>query len=397
MTRTTNGEASRASLTTIQVGLSWQQARPSGLNRVFAELVRRLPAEGVGVHGLVCGGPEVERESLGLVRSFAPPEVAMWRRMLAAGRAARALAAAHPDALLVSHFAPYGQSLLSAGRGRRLVVHFQGPWSLESRAEGHGPLSVAVRKMIEQRVYRRADACIVLTRAFGDLLHAEFGVPRGRIHVIPGGADLTRFAGLPARADARARLGWTADVPTILCVRRLVRRMGVDRLLEAMALLAQRRPGVQVRIAGQGPERDPLEARARALGLEGTVTFLGRVSEEELPLAYRAADLTVVPTVALEGFGLIVAESLAAGTPVLVTPVGGLPETVEDLSRDLIMEAATPRAIAAGIAAAFDGRITLPDAARCAAFAKERYDWSVIARRTAELYRAVAAGRAVPA
>lgn len=387
---TGNGETRRHSLATIQVGLSWQRARPSGLNRVYAELVRRLPGEGIGVHGLVAGGDEVEHDTLGLVHSFAPAEIAMWRRMLAARRAVRRLVAAHPQALLVSHFAPYGQALLPFAEGRTLVVHFHGPWSLESRAEGHGPLSVWLRRVIERRVYLRARACIVLSRAFGDLLRGEFGVPADRIHVIHGGADLTRFAGLPVREEARRRLGWQPSAPTLFCVRRLVRRTGVDQLLEATVLLRERVPALRVMIAGQGPEAATLEQRSRTLGLEGIVTFLGSLPEETLPMAYRAADLSVVPSVALEGFGLIVPESLAAGTPVLVTPVGGLPETVEDLSRELILDAATPRAIANGVADALSGRRVLPEAARCAAFARERYDWSVIVRRTAELYRSLA-------
>ena len=143
-------------------------------------------------------------------------------------------------------------------------------------------------------------------------------------------------------------------------------------------------------IAGDGPERAALAAQATSLGLDGVVRFLGLIPEEELRLAYRAADLTVVPTIALEGFGLIVPESLAAGTPVLVTPVGGLPETVEELSRDLILDAATPRAIADGIAGALLGRRALPDSDACSAYARARYDWAVVARRTAELYRQVA-------
>jgi glycosyltransferase involved in cell wall biosynthesis len=379
------------SLATIQVGLSWQKARPSGLNRVFAELVRRLPGEGVAVQGIVAGTPDVERESMGLVHAFARADIAMWRRMLAARSAVRRLAAANPEALLVSHFAPYGQSVLAVPGARRIVVHFHGPWSLESKAEGHGPLSVALRGMIEGRVYRRASACIVLSRAFGDLLHAEFGIPRSRIHVIPGGADLTRFAALPSRAEARQRLGWPVEAPAVLCVRRLVRRTGVDQLLEATKLLRARIPAVRVLIAGQGPETDALKERARALDLGETVRFLGGLSEEELPLVFRAADLSVVPSVALEGFGLIVPESLAAGTPVLVTPVGGLPETVEELSRELILDAATPRAIADGIAGALLGSRVVPDAAACSAYARGRYDWAVVARRTAELYRKVAA------
>lgn len=393
----THGAAGRAPLTTIQVGLSWQLARPSGLNRVFAELVRRLPAEGIAVHGIVAGSPDVAHDSLGLVESFAPAEIAMWRRMLAARRAVRRLASAHPDAILVSHFAPYGQAVLAAGARRRIIVHFHGPWSLESKAEGHGPFSVALRRLVEARVYRRASACIVLSSAFGDLLHREFGIPRSRIHLIPGGADLTRFASLPAREDARRRLGWPTDARIVLCVRRLVKRTGVDALLEAAGQLRRRSPMLRILVAGQGPETEALKARAHALDLGETVRFLGPLSEEELPFAFRAADLSVVPSVALEGFGLIVPESLAAGTPVLVTPVGGLPETVADLSRDLILDAATPRAIADGIAGALEGRRSLPDADRCAAFARERYDWSVVARRTADLYRTVAAGPGTPA
>lgn len=387
--------AGAAPLTTIQVGLSWQSERPSGLNRVYSELVRRLPEEGVGVHGLVVGTPEVARDSRGLVEAFARADSPMWWRMLAARRAVRRLAARHPGAVLVSHFAPYGQAVLAVRPRRPIIVHFQGPWSLESKAEGRGAVSVAVRRAIEGRVYHRARACIVLTRAFGDLLHGEFGVPRARIHVIPGGADLSRFAHLPAREDARRRLGWSGDAPIVLCVRRLVKRTGVDALLDAAALLRTRVPSLRIHVAGQGPETEALHGRAAALGLGEMVRFLGRVPEEDLPLAFRAADLSVVPSVALEGFGLIVAESLAAGTPVLVTPVGGLPETVEDLSRDLILDAATPRAIADGIAGALDGRRALPDASRCAAFARERYDWTVVARRVADLYRAVAAD-AVP-
>jgi glycosyltransferase involved in cell wall biosynthesis len=143
-------------------------------------------------------------------------------------------------------------------------------------------------------------------------------------------------------------------------------------------------------LAGDGPERAALEAQAHALGVADTVRFLGFVPEAQLPLAYRAADLSVVPSVALEGFGLIVPESLAAGTPVLVTPVGGLPETVDGLSRDLILRDSTPEGIAEGVAEALTGVRVVPTAQQCAEFARERFDWSVVARRVAELLTEVA-------
>ena len=88
---------------------------------------------------------------------------------------------------------------------------------------------------------------------------------------------------------------------------------------------------------------DELEARCVAEGLDRPRPLLGFVPDEQLPLAYRAADFSIVPSVALEGFGLIVAESLAAGTPVLVTAVGGLPETLEGLAPQCVVQERGPR------------------------------------------------------
>lgn len=375
---------------TIQTALSWQDARPSGLNRVFRELTRRLPALGVEVHGLVAGDERVATDSGGTVTAFARADSPMWWRIARARAAAAQLVRVHPRAVLVSHFAPYGLALLAVRGQRRFVVHFHGPWSAESRAEGRGELSVGVRRAIERFVYRRADACIVLSEAFGDLLAREFGVERTRVHVIPGAADIERFTALPPRAEARRALGWDAGAPTVLAVRRLVRRMGLDRLVDAVPALVRSVPGIRVLIAGEGPERDALQARIASLGVGASVALLGRLTDDELALAYRAADLTVVPSVSLEGFGLIVPESLAAGTPALVTPVGGLPETVRDLSRDLILAESDATSVARGITEAFNGTRALPDAAACTAFARARYDWSLAARRTADLYASLA-------
>ena len=383
--------ARRGPVTSVQVGMEWQREHAGGLNRYFRELVVRLPGQGVGVHGLVAGGTQVEQESQGLVRAFAPTNASMWRRVRAARRAVQATLSpidadpAAPRIVLVSHFAPYGLALLKAARRYPLVVHFHGPWSVESRDEGRSWLSMRVRHALERRVYQRAEHCIVLSRAFARVLEYDFGVPPERITVIPGGVDAAHFAVGPSRAEARQTLGWSASAPTVLTVRRLVRRTGVDRLIAAVPSLRERVPAVQVMIAGAGPERPALEAQARALGVQDSVRFLGLVPESELPFAYRAADLSVVPSVALEGFGLIVPESLAAGTPVLVTPVGGLPEVVDGLAGALVLRDASSAAIADGLAEALTGARPLPSSVQCTAFACERYDWSVIARRVADV------------
>ena len=335
------------------------------------------------------GDERVAIESGGTVTAFADDRAPMWWRIVRARRAAKVLARQHPRALLVSHFAPYGLglALVRDRRRQRFIVHFHGPWSAESRAEGHGALSFTTRRALERFVYRRADACIVLSKAFGELLREEFGVHESRIYVIPGGVDTARFAISTSRVDARKALGWPIEGPTVLAVRRLVRRMGLDRLIDAAPVIAREIRGVRIVIAGDGVEREALLARIRERGVQDIVTLAGRLSDEQLPLAYRAADLTIVPSVALEGFGLIVPESLAAGTPALVTPVGGLPEVVRDLSPALVLAESDVGSVAQGIIEALEGRRTLPSALACATFARERYDWSIVTRRTAELYR----------
>jgi glycosyltransferase involved in cell wall biosynthesis len=168
--------------------------------------------------------------------------------------------------------------------------------------------------------------------------------------------------------------------------------MGLEDLIDAVALARARVPDLLLLVGGSGRLADELQTRATAQGLAEHVRFLGRVPEDDLALAYRAATLTVVPTVALEGFGLVAAESLAAGTPVLATPVGGLPEVLHDLSPDLVLPAAGAAALAEGLSAALTGAIGLPDRQRCADFARARYDWPNVGRRVREVYAAAAGG-----
>ncbi|MEA3248021.1 MAG: asparagine synthase (glutamine-hydrolyzing), partial [Gemmatimonadota bacterium] len=316
----------RRPLRTLQVGMEWFAERPGGLNRVFGELAEHQPAAGVGVRGLVAGSEEVERESDGVVLGFAPHSRTLVARLAGLYRHGRMAMLSDPNRLLVTHFALYALPLLALMGKRPFVVHFQGPWGLEGDAEGQPRIVTAAKTLVERAVYRRARAFIVLSSPFGRILEERFGVPRDRIHVIPGGVDVDRFDIAMSREASRGLLGWPADRKIVLSVRRLARRMGLDDLVAASAELRERVPDVLVLIAGRGAIGAELAADIRRRGLEDHVRLLGFVPDAMLPYAYRAADLSVVPSVALEGFGLIVAESLAAGPPARVTPVGGLPE-----------------------------------------------------------------------
>lgn len=383
-------------LTTLQVGATWFPEHAGGLDRYYYDLIRALPGAGVACRGLVVGTPRVAVDSGGEVRAYAAVDAPMWARWRGARAAAKAVARETHIDLCVAHFALYGFPLIRA-LPVPTVVHFHGPWASEGRREGAGRLGTMAKWLIERSVYRRAERFIVLSPAFRDVLCADYRIDPDRVRIIPGGVDVDRYA--PAstmtRVEARAQLGWPTDRPIVLAVRRLAARMGLERLIEAIAIARARHPDVLCMIAGRGRLASHLQARVDASGLSANVRLLGYVHDEVLPIVYRAADVSVMPTESLEGFGLSAVESLASGTPVLVTPVGGLPEVVRGLDARLILADATVAALAEGLHAALRRDSSIPSGAACRAYAERTFDWRVIAPRVAAVY-AEAAGRLAP-
>jgi glycosyltransferase involved in cell wall biosynthesis len=344
-----------------------------------------LPEQSIDPHGLVVGDAAYTA-TIPYCESFASDDdslVERWKKMRAVARPL-----IERSDLVVTHFAPYQLSLLDRLHRKPLVVHFHGPWALEGAAEGASAAATFVKRQIEKLVYRNAARFIMLSRAFADLAIREYGVPPDRVRVVPGGVDVARFALPISRRDARARLGWPADRPLVVTVRRLVRAKGVDHLNEAASALRERIPDAYVVIVGTGPLASELRQAILDRGLHDTVLLAGHATENDLPYIYRAADLFVVPTVTLEGFGLVVVEALAAGTPTLVTPIGGLPDVVRALDPGLVLSGYAPEALARGIGDALEDPSRLPSEEECAAYA-DGFRWTEVARRVADVYREV--------
>ncbi len=379
----------------IELGTGWFAEKPGGLERVFYGLLTHLGAFGVRARGLVVGSAAVEKLSDGRARGFAPADAPLLVRWLRLRRALRAQLTKSPADLISAHFALYAFPVLDIIRHVPLVVHFHGSWALESEVEASrglaSRLSVRLKWTVERLVYRRAARFIVLSQAFKTVLHETYKVPEARIDIIPGGIDTAAYATGLSVAEARAALGWPMDRKVILAVRRLVKRQGLENLIAAVAELRAEHPDVLVYIAGTGPLKETLEAQVKASGLSGHVRLLGFVPDDKLALTYAAADFSVVPTVAHEGFGLITVESLAAGTPVLVTPVGGLPEVVVGLSKDLILTGSDRQSLVAGIGKVLSGSLTLPSRAACQRYAQAGFDYRTVAARTSEVYQEVVA------
>ncbi len=369
----------------LQLGMGWFAEEPGGLNRMYAGLYRALLQQDVKLGGLLAGTAASAGGIPAGIEFFAAREAGWLTRWRGCRQQARRML--RDTDVVAAHFAPYALPVLDLLRNRPFIVHFHGPWASESSAERERGAAVLAKRGIESLVYRRADRCIVLSRAFAEVLQRDYSIARERIHVVPGGVDADRLGQRPARETCRARFGLPVGRPIIGTVRRLVHRVGIDLLIEAMQGLRAQAPDALLVVAGKGPLAAALANQVTRMGLQQQVRFLGFVDDADLPLFYGACDLTVVPSVALEGFGLTTIESLASGTPVLVTPVGGLPETVVALDPGLVLREASSAALCEGLLRALRDPAALPSAAECMRYARATFDWPVIAQRTLEIYR----------
>ncbi|MBD1907429.1 glycosyltransferase family 4 protein [Trichocoleus sp. FACHB-6] len=367
------------------VGLGWFPETPGGLDRYVYELTHQLAAGQDRVELCGVGLPETQTNSPIKITNLSEPDNRLWERLWLIRSNFLRRKSSQPDAINL-HFALYSLPLLQVlPPGVPITFSFHGPWALESEQEGAGKLSVFLKHWVEQRVYNRCDRFIVLSKAFGTILHQEYQVPWSKIHIIPGGVDLSRFQCNLSRQEARAQLDWPQDRPILFTPRRLVHRVGLDKLLTAIATIKPKIPDVWLAIAGKGSLKPDLEQQATELGLNEHARLLGFLPDKQLPIAYQAADLSVMPSQSLEGFGLAVLESLACGTPVLCTPVGGMPEILEPFSPDLIASSIETTAIAERLEELLIGKVPMPSREACQEYAATHFDWQKIAQKVRQV------------
>ena len=359
----------------LHVGLESLAIRRGGLNRYLTELARAQRDAGDHVE-IVWIADEVQVAGVTAV----PAGLSWPRRARAFARVIRHSRAAVVDV----HFAAHAYWALRTGalRRRPLVVNFQGPWALESRSAGGSRLVSRIKSHVEGYVLRRADLVVTLSNAFRRVAVERYRVAPHRVVVLaPGVAEVPRTE----QAEARRSLG-IAEVDELwLSVRRLVPRMGLNLALEAFA-----RGGTERRrltVVGDGPLRETLEERAAALGIAHAVTFTGAVDDETLAAWYAAADVSLVPSVAHEGFGLVVGESLAHGTPVVATNVDGLRDAARGSAAVVVCDP-DAESLAASVADLLS-RPTRREDARATA---DNYPWRNVAHRYGQLYDQLLAG-----
>lgn len=371
-----------AAASILCVGVGWFPKTPGGLERYIYELTQKLAANQDSVELCGVGLPDSEPNFPIKLTNLASPDTPIWQRLWSIRTNFKKTRTGKPDVINL-HFALYSFPILDIlPKGVPITFNFHGPWASESQQEiVEQKLSVFLKQqLIEQRTYKRCDRFIVLSKAFGKILHQEYQVPWHKINIIPGGVDVTRFQPNLSPQEARAQLGWPQDRPILFTSRRLVHRVGLDKLLTALAIIKVRIPDIMLAIGGRGPLQAALQQQATELGLNDQVRFLGFLPDDLLPIAYRAAHLSVMPSQSFEGFGLAIVESLACGTPVLCTPIGGMPEILQPFSPDLITSSAEVSAIADRIEQVLLSKVPMPSSEACRQYAVTHFNWDKIAQ-----------------
>jgi D-inositol-3-phosphate glycosyltransferase len=391
-----------------------------GLNVYVIELSRRLAAAGIEVDIFTRAtssqlDPVLSMDDRitvrnihagpfeGLTKGELPGQLCVFAREVLRTEAAQPLG--HYD-LVHSHYWLSGQvGALARDRwGVPLVhtMHTMAKVKNEALATGDTP-EPSARIIGEEQVVEAADMLIASTDIEAKQLINLYDADPGRVEVVHPGVDLAVFRPRDTHA-AREHLGLPLDAHVVLFAGRLQPLKAPDVLLRAVALLLEETPGLRSRLvvpvvggpSGTGLEHpESLAELASELGIDDVVRFVPPVPAAELAVWDAAASVVAVPSYN-ESFGLVAAEALATGTPVVAAAVGGLTTVVEDEENGLLVDTHEPRDWAAALR-----RVLLDDALRArlsegARARAARFSWESTAERTLDVYERARAGLREP-
>ena len=246
-------------------------------------------------------------------------------------RVARLLAEFRPDLVHVCKAVPSLFYLLRAGAARP-------PFLFNLHGAHVAPL--ADPQTLGGRLVRSADWIVACSRATLEHLCDLAPEIRPRASVVYNGLPVP--PGMPEPPPT--------DPPRLVCLGRLHEEKGFDVALEAAERLSVRWPDLEVVVAGEGPAREELEARARGGRLAGRVSFPGWIAPDAVPTLLAGATVVPVPSIH-EGFGLVALEAALAARPVVASRVEGIPEVVVDGETGILVPPGDPDALATALGA----------------------------------------------
>ena len=256
-------------------------------------------------------------------------------------------------------------------------------------AVGIGEVEPDLRVGAEKELVRDCQRIIASTIPGKEDLIRYYGALPAKVGIVPCGVNVGLFKPI-ARDIARSRTGLNGD-RIILFVGRIVPQKGIDKLLQAVSRLRDKQ-GIRLVVIG-GDDRSKAELQrlkdlARSLKVEDSVSFLGLIAHDELPFFYSAADVCVVPS-HHESFGLVALESLACGTPVVATRVGGAETLIRPGETGYLVKDNDPHCLADRISQLMSEQSGRQGAASSIRESVTKYDWSNITNALAAEYRTV--------
>ena len=214
------------------------------------------------------------------------------------------------------------------------------------------------------------------------------------IEVVPNGVNIKKFSIDDFRLtidDFKKKLGIKKDEKIVITVSRLVKKNGVGDLIRAMKDVE-----AKLLICGDGEERQKLEVRSKKLGIENKVKFMGFIAPAELPKYYAIADVFCRPSLS-EGLGNVFLEAMAAGVPVIATPVGGIPDFLKNGETGWFCQVKNPASIAEKIKYVLDKKdVETHDYAsvekvinNAREMVREKYEWNKITEKMALIFNKI--------
>ena len=307
---------------------------------------------------------------------------------LAAGwHAARTVARQVKATTMHGHWVVPGGALAAAAvpPGASLVVSLHG--SDVFLAERHELVGRVARWAFHRARYVTACSDDLRRRAIG------LGASADRSVTIAYGVDARRFSPDPAKRTER-RAAWRVepDDEVVFAAGRFVRKKGFEYLIDAIGILASRRPRLRLVLAGGGDLDGELRERVARLGISNRVVLPGVLTQDGVAEALAAADVAVVPSVRdeagnVDGLPNVVLESLASATPLVATTAGGIGSVVKDEATGLLVGERDAAALAAAIDRVLSDRalaVKLGTAARV--WASTHAGWDQVAERFEDVY-----------
>jgi mannosylfructose-phosphate synthase len=241
-------------------------------------------------------------------------------------------------------------------------------------------------------VFRQCDRVIATTPQQVDLIEAEYEVPLRQITMIPPGVDESRYTPVPSSEVARLRRRLKMRKHDVYTIGRAAANKGYDLLIRALTHLVELVPDARVQMAvgaNSASDRRKIEqwkALAEELGVADRVVWRGYVPDDQMADLYRAAAVFALPS-RYEPFGMTAIEAMACGTPCVVTVHGGLEEMTDFGSQALFADPKRPLEFAAMLSMPLRyDRLRERLSVDGARFARRRFGWRTIARRTVSVF-----------